>query len=186
MVFGFRPEGPTLSAQGHALGLIDQRPFLEFLHRRIPMPQSLAMIYIHAIFSTKHRLAFLEKSWREELFHVLGGEANQIGCQSMIVGGVEDHVHILFQLKRTISVAEAIGVIKSTSSSWINENRRTPTHFEWQGGYGAFSVSQSNVEAVKNYILRQPEHYAKQTFQDELREWLARYELTWDERYIWD
>ena len=119
--------------------------------------------------------------WRDELFQILGGTANNLGCQSLIVGGVADHVHMLFQLGRTITIADAVGKIKSTSSSWVNQSRSLSTEFHWQGGYAAFSVSQSNVEAVREYIRRQPEHHAKQSFQDELREWLTRYEIAFDE-----
>ena len=150
------------------------------------MPQSLAKIYIHAIFSTKNREAVLADEWRDELFQVLGGAANNLECQSMIVGGVADHVHLLFQLGRTITIADAVGKIKSTSSAWVNQTRKLAKSFNWQGGYAAFSVSQSNVEAVREYIRRQPEHHSKQSFQDELREWLRRYEIEWDERYLWD
>jgi REP element-mobilizing transposase RayT len=150
------------------------------------MPQSLAKIYIHVIFSTKNREPLIAESWREELFNVFGGTANGLDCQSLIVGGVADHVHMLFQLGRTISVADAISKIKSTSSSWVNQSRHMNGEFHWQAGYAAFSVSQSNIEAVREYIRRQPEHHAKQLFQDELREWLRRYEIEWDERYLWD
>jgi len=150
------------------------------------MPQSLAKVYLHVIFSTKNREPILADPWRDELFHVLGGTANNLGCQSLAVGGVSDHVHLLFQLGRTITIADAVGKIKSTSSVWVNQTRGLPAPFHWQNGYGAFSVSQSNVEAVRDYIRRQPEHHAGQSFQDELREWLRRYEIAWDERYVWD
>lgn len=150
------------------------------------MPQSLARVYIHAIFSTKYREPRLADEWREELFHVLGGAANNLGCQSLIVGGVMDHVHMLFQLGRTIAIADAIGKIKSTSSLWVNQTRGLPSPFHWQNGYGAFSVSQSKVVTVRDYIRRQPEHHAMESFQDEFRDWLRRYEIDWDERYVWD
>jgi REP element-mobilizing transposase RayT len=150
------------------------------------MPQSLAKVYLHAVFSTKHRAPILAGAWQDELFHVLGGAANNLGCQSLVVGGVADHIHLLFQLGRTITIADAVGKIKSTSSSWINQTRGLPSEFHWQAGYAAFSVSQSNVESVRQYIRRQPEHHARQSFQDELREWLRRYEIEWDETYVWD
>lgn len=150
------------------------------------MSQSLARIYIHAIFSTKNRAALLADDWRDELFSVVGGATNNLGCQSLIVGGVADHVHLLFQLSRTITVADALSKIKSTSSLWINQSRGLPAPFHWQAGYGAFSVSQSNVEAVRQYIRQQPEHHARKSFQDELRKWFRRYEIQWDERYVWD
>jgi putative transposase len=150
------------------------------------MPQSLAKVYLHVIFSTKNREPRLLDDWRDELFRVMGGTVNNLGCQSLIVGGTTDHVHMLFQLGRTITIADAIGKIKSTSSAWVNQNHPPPAPFHWQAGYAVFSVSQSNVEAVREYIRRQLEHHAKESFQDELREWLRRYEIEWDERHVWD
>jgi len=150
------------------------------------MPQSLAKIYVHAIFSTKNREPVLAEGWREELFCVLGRAANNLGCQSLIVGGVAEHVHLLFQLSRTLAIADAIGKIKSTSSLWIGQTQAELSGFHWQAGYAVFSVSQSNVEAVRAYIRNQPEHHQRHSFQDELREWLRLYEIEWDERYVWD
>jgi putative transposase len=150
------------------------------------MPQSLAKIYVHAIFSTKNREPLLHDDWRDELFRVIGGTANNLGCQSLIVGGIVDHVHILFKLGRTIAIADAIGKIKSTSSLWVNQHHPNVTPFHWQAGYAAFSVSQSNVPAVRVYIQNQAQHHAKRSFEDELREWMRRYEIEWDERYVWD
>ena len=150
------------------------------------MSQSLAKVYVHLVFSTKNLESLLADEWREDLFQVLGGAANNIGCQSLIVGGVSDHVHMLIQLARTLSVSNAIGTIKSNASLWVNQSRGLPEPFHWQAGYGAFSVSQSSVENVREYIRRQPEHHAKQSFQDEYREWLRKYEIEWDERFVWD
>lgn len=150
------------------------------------MPQSLAKVYLHVVFSTKNREPVLAEAWREDLFCVLGGAANNLGCQSLIVGGVADHVHMLFQLGRTLSIADAIGKIKSTSSLWVGQTHPELNGFHWQAGYAAFSVSQSNIEAVRAYLLNQAEHHRKQSYQDELREWLRRYEIEWDERYVWD
>src|SRR5262249_48601725 len=150
------------------------------------MPQSLAKVYLHVIFSTKNREPHLLDSWRDELFRVMGGTANNLGCQSLIVGGTADHVHMLLQLGRTITIADAISKIKSAFSAWVNQNHPPAAPFHWQAGYAVFSVSQSNVDAVREYIRRQLEHHAKEPFQDELREWLRRYEIEWDERYVWD
>jgi putative transposase len=150
------------------------------------MPQSLAKVYLHIVFSTKNREPLLADDWREELFRILGGTANNLGCQSLRVGGVADHVHMLIALGRTITIADAVGKVKSTSSLWVNQTRGVPAPFHWQNGYGAFSVSQSNVEAVREYIFRQAEHHARQSLQDELRDWLRRYEIEWDEKYVWD
>lgn len=150
------------------------------------MPQSLAKVYVHVVFSTKGREPLIADSWRDELFHILGGTANNLGCQSLIVGGVADHVHMLIVLGRTITVADAVGKIKSTSSAWVNQTRGLVGQFHWQGGYAVFSVSQSNVEATREYIRNQAAHHEKQSFQDELREWLRKYGLEWDEQYLWD
>ena len=149
------------------------------------MAQSLAKISIHAVFSTKGWEPVLEP-WRDELFRVIGGIANNLGCQSLIVGGVADHIHILFQLARTISIADAIKGIKSNSSSWINQTRGLPRQFHWQAGYAVFSVGRGEVETIRGYIRRQPEHHRQQGYQDELREWLRIHEIEWDERYVWD
>ena len=150
------------------------------------MAQSLSKAYLHAIFSTKDREPLIADIWREELFKVLGGVTNKIGCQSILVGGVADHVHMLFELGRTISISDALRGIKTTSSLWINQSRGLNKPFHWQNGYAVFSVSQSGVAAVSDYIRRQLERHASQSFQDELREWLGRYQIEWDERYLWD
>jgi REP element-mobilizing transposase RayT len=150
------------------------------------MSQSLAKIFIHAIFSTKNRESNLAEEWQDELHKVLGGAIINAGCQSLTVGGVADHVHCLFVLGRTLSISEALGKIKTVSSVWINQTRGLNGSFNWQAGYGAFSVSQSNVEPVREYIRNQREHHKRQSFQDEFREWLRRYEIEWDERYVWD
>src|SRR4051812_8520892 len=97
------------------------------------MPQSLAKVYVHVVFSTKNREPVLADTWRDELFSVIGGTANNLGCQSMIVGGIADHVHVLLQLARTVTLADAVGKIKSVSSSWIHQHHEIKFH--WQAGY---------------------------------------------------
>ncbi len=116
----------------------------------------------------------------------MGGTLNNMGCQSLIVGSVEDHAHVLFMLSRTRSLSDVIGKLKSASSSWIKSQNLTLATFEWQAGYGAFSVSQSNVESVREYIRNQKEHHKSESFQDEFRRFLIRYEVEFDERYVWD
>lgn len=150
------------------------------------MPQSLAKVYLHAVFSTKNREPALSPAWRHELFQIIGGLTNNLGCQSLIVGGVEDHVHMLFMLSRTATISDVIKQVKTASSAWVKEAHSRAKPFYWQAGYAAFSVSQSNVESVRLYIERQSEHHATRSFQDEMREWMRRYKITWDERYVWD
>lgn len=148
--------------------------------------QSLAQIYVHTIFSTKGREPVLASDWLDEHFANLGGTANNLSCPSGIVGGVADHVYCLYSLSRTLSVAEAIGKIKATSSVWVNQTRTLPSTFHWQDGYAAFSVSQSQVENVTRHIHDQADHHRSRSFQKERREWLQRYGISWDERYVWD
>ncbi|MGN6544487.1 MAG: IS200/IS605 family transposase [Aureliella sp.] len=150
------------------------------------MSQSLAKVYLHVVFSTKNRQPTLLPAWRDELFQVLGGLTNNLGCQSLVVGGVEDHVHTLFTLSRTATISDAVKKLKASSSAWVNETHAPRTPFHWQAGYAAFSVSQSSVENVRHYIERQPEHHNTRSFQDEMRDWFTRYEIDWDERYVWD
>lgn len=148
------------------------------------MPQSLSIVYIHAIFSTKDRAPLLkDKKLRLELHSFLGGVSKSLDCPPIIVGGVEDHVHILCRFGRTITQADWIKELKRVSNSWVGQRVH---NFGWQSGYADFSVSQSNVEQVTNYISKQEEHHRKRTFQEELRELLSKHEQTWDEKYLWD
>ena len=151
------------------------------------MPQSLAKILIHSVFSTKERRPFLrDKALREELHKYLGGILNGRGCEPIIVGGVEDHVHVLSTLSRTSEPAELIKELKRGSSLWIKTRDRGLQDFAWQNGYGIFSIGFSQIEAVRNYIAQQEEHHRRSTFQEEFRALLKRYEMEFDERYVWD
>jgi putative transposase len=134
------------------------------------MPQSLSAVYIHLVFSTKDRRPFLrDKSTRDALHSFLGAVSKELDCPPILVGGVEDHVHIIARLGRTITQAEWVKELKRVSNRWLKERSREFADFEWQGGYAAFSVSQSNLEPVKSYIAGQEEHHRKISFQDELR-----------------
>jgi len=151
------------------------------------MPQSLANILLHVVFSTKNRIPFLRTpDLREAVNAYMVGTLRNIDCPSLIVNCVEDHLHCLCQLSRTMTVAKLIEEMKSSSSAWIKTQSPQAADFKWQAGYGAFSVSQSNVGAVKTYIAHQEEHHRKMTFQDEFRAFLRRHGLDWDERYVWD
>jgi len=151
------------------------------------MPQSLAQIYLHVVFSTKERRPFLQQSTsREEAFRLLGGICNNHDCPVLRVGGVADHVHILCRLGRTISISELIRELKRESSPALKMKSPELHDFYWQNGYGAFSVSPENVDTVLNYIVNQEEHHKKETFQEEYRRLLTQHGLQWDERYVWD
>jgi REP element-mobilizing transposase RayT len=150
------------------------------------MAQSLAQILVHTVFSTKDRRPFLrDPALRQELHAYLGGILRHLECPPLIVGGVEDHVHMLSSLSRTLSGAEMVKEVKRASSLWIKEKASDLQDFAWQGGYGMFSIGFSQVEQVRRYIARQADHHRKFTFQDELRRLLERYQVSYDERYVW-
>jgi len=151
------------------------------------MPQSLSAVYIHLVFSTKDRRPYLrEKSIRAALHAQLGGISKHLDCPPLLVGGVEDHVHLLARFGRTITQADWVKELKRVSNSWLKDQGRDLADFAWQAGYSDFSVSQSNVERVKKYIANQEQHHRKCGFQDELRELLRKHNTEWDERYVWD
>jgi REP-associated tyrosine transposase len=150
------------------------------------MPQSLSAVYIHLVFSTKHRYPFLrDRGLRSDLHTFMGGTSKTLACPPLIVGGVEDHVHLLARFGRTITQAEWVKELKRVSNLWLKEHGGFDA-FEWQGGYADFSVSQSNLEQVKKYIANQEDHHRKLTFQNEVRTLLTKHEVEWDERYVWD
>jgi putative transposase len=151
------------------------------------MPQSLARIWLHIVFSTKERRAYLQNAdLREEMFRMLGHHAKQTGCPPARVGGWIDRVHVLCGLSRTTTVAQLIEVLKRETSKWVKQRAEDLGLFHWQNGYGAFSVSQSNVDQVIEYIGRQEDHHRRTTFQEEFRALCAKHNVEIDERYAWD
>jgi putative transposase len=149
-----------------------------------PMPQSLARNTIHLIFSTQNRQPLIAPGLDKRLFAYLAGTLNELKCPTFAVGGVADHVHILFSLARTISLSDAVEEVKKSSSKWMKQNG--VPKFYWQGGYGAFSVSASKEKTVSDYIANQSVKHRKLTFQDELRAFLTKHRMEWDERFLWD
>ena len=149
------------------------------------MPQSFASLHCHIIFSTKHRQPEIAPEIQPRLFEYVGGILRNNSCRLIAAGGIPDHVHLLVSLGRTLSVADAIRLIKSNSSGWFHDELQLPD-FQWQTGYAAFAVSFSNIDSVKSYLANQTEHHRQQSFQDEFREFLRRHHLEWDERYVWD
>ena len=151
------------------------------------MPQSLSNVLVHIVFSTKHRKPWLRnEAARNVMTGYLIGTLQNIQCPSLIVEVVEDHVHILCNLQRTMSIARLVEEIKTSSSARIKEEGPALRDFHWQNGYGAFSVSQSNVQQVYDYIANQQEHHRMRTFQEEYRLLLERHQISFDERYVWD
>jgi len=149
------------------------------------MPQSLALVLVHVIFSTKNRIAFLQSAeLRSEVHAYLTGTLRGLQCEPLRGGGMEDHVHILAGLSRTTSLAELVKKLKTSSTMTIKAKGHS--HFSWQSGYGVFSVSQSTKESVIAYIANQEIHHRKMTFQEEFRSFLAKHGIAFDERYVWD
>ena len=151
------------------------------------MPQSLAKILVHTVFSTKDRRPSLcDRALREEAHHYLGGILTHLDCQPLIVGGVEDHVHLLCALSRTCDAATMVKEVKRGSSLWLKTRGPELNDFAWQNGYGIFSIGFWQLGAVRDYIAGQEEHHRKTSFQDGFRQLLHRYEMAFDERYVWD
>jgi len=151
------------------------------------MPQSLSAVYVHGIFSTKERRALLQvPSVRADMHSYLGGICRQLKCPPIKVGGIEDHVHLLARLSRTISQADWVKETKRSSTQWINQAGLIRGSFAWQAGYALFSVSPSELDSVARYIADQEKHHHQFRFQDELRALLKQHGIEWDERYVWD
>lgn len=150
------------------------------------MPQSLAKLYIHLIFSTKNRERILGDDARADLHSYLGGILRDLDSPAVEINSEPDHIHILLNLSRTHSLSDVIMQVKRGSSAWLKSKDARYGLFHWQSGYGAFSVSQSAVNDVRTYIRDQREHHRTRTFQEEFRAFLQRYEIEFDERYVWD
>ena len=149
------------------------------------MPQSLALVLVHIIFSTKNGVAFLQSAeLRSEVHAYLTGTLRGLQCEPLQVGGMEHHVHILSGLSRTTSLAELVKKLKTSSTMTVKAKGHS--HFSWQSGYGAFSVSQSAKESVIASIASQEIHHRKMTFQEEFRTFLKKHGISFDERYVWD
>ena len=151
------------------------------------MPQSLSQLYTHIVFSTKHRVPHLQdRVLRERTHAYLAGTCINLDSPSIIVGGVEDHVHIFCRLAKTLCIAELVRELKRESSKWLKEQSADLASFYWQGGYGAFSISPGHVETLRAYIANQEEHHKTETFQEEFRRLLALYQIEYDEQYVWE
>ncbi len=150
------------------------------------MGQSLVKNYVHIVFSTKHRLSLIDDEIENELHGYLGGICNKLECHVIKVGGYNDHVHILCMLSKKVTLMKLLEELKSHSSKWIKTKGEKYKNFFWQNGYGAFSVNPSEVDRVIKYIANQKEHHKKKLFKDEYRGFLKKYEVEYEDRYVWD
>jgi REP element-mobilizing transposase RayT len=140
----------------------------------------------HIIFSTKHRVNLITPEIETDLHSYLGGIIRGAGGIALEIGGIEDHVHLVTKFKPDSSISDMLRLIKANSSKWVNEGANTSTRFEWQTGYAAFSISESQVPAVRAYVRNQKEHHKRYTFKEELITLLEKHGIEYDERYIWD
>ncbi len=150
------------------------------------MGQSLVKNLIHLVYSTKHHRPWLAKDHRDGLFAYQAGIFKEWDRPALAIGGAEDHVHALFALSKNHALSKVVEEVKKGSSKWMKTAGPMNSDFQWQAGYGAFSVSESNSDAVRRYIENQEEHHRKMTFQDELRALFRRHGIGFDERYVWD
>lgn len=150
------------------------------------MGQSLVQNHIHIVFSTKHRAPLLQPPYEQELHAYLGGICNELECPVLIVGGYTDHIHILCMLSKKIALMTLVQKVKANSSKWIKTKDISLNNFFWQDGYGAFSVNPSQVDVVINYIKNQHQHHCKKDFKEEYRAILKKYNVQFDEQYIWE
>jgi len=151
------------------------------------MPQSLARVVLHTTFSTKHRVPFLKDAeLRARLHAYMAVILQEIDCEPILINGVEDHVHILCNFSRTITIASFIETVKTAPSRWMKDQGPAYEGFFWQKGYGVFSVSQSKVQETRDYVAGQQEHHRHMSFQDEFRALCRKHGIEIDERYVWD
>lgn len=150
------------------------------------MAQSLSQILLHLVFSTKNREPWIDSAIRGKLHAYIAGVCRNLGAEAYRVGGVADHVHIACTLPRTMTVAKLLEEIKKSSSAWIKDESPACKDFAWQGGYGAFSLGQSQLQTLLDYIDNQEEHHRTRSFQEEYLAFLKRYGVKYDEKFLWN
>ncbi len=150
------------------------------------MANTYTQLYFHVVFAVKRRNNFISEQWKDELYKYISGIIANKDQKLMIVNGMPNHIHLLIGTKPNSNLSDLIRDIKANSSKWINEKKLTPMKFEWQTGFGAFTVSQSGVAKVIEYIKNQEEHHRNKTFKEEYVEFLKAYEINFKEEYLFD
>ena len=149
------------------------------------MASTLTNLLYHLVFSTKNRFPMIKESLTSECHAYLGGIAKKEGCIPLAIGGMPDHVHVILKCEPTLALSDLVRTVKGSSSKWINEHYDVGGRFSWQEGYGAFTVSESQLQATINYVKNQERHHSQQGFQDEYRKLLDKHGVNYDERYLW-
>lgn len=150
------------------------------------MPNTFTQLYIHFVFAVKNRNALINRSWEDKLYKYITGTVQKMGQKMLRINGMPDHIHFLIGLKPDIAISVLVREVKKSSSSYIKEKGLTKYNFNWQSGFGAFSVSHSQLDKVINYIINQKEHHRKRTFKEEYIELLRKYEVEYDEKYLFE
>ncbi|HRK28430.1 MAG TPA: IS200/IS605 family transposase [Chitinophagales bacterium] len=150
------------------------------------MPNTYTQLYVHAVFAVKGRANLISPKWKEKLYQYITGIITNKNQKLMVINGMPDHLHLLIRLKPDCTLSDLIRDIKANSSKWINEQKFVMGKFEWQTGFGAFTIGQSQIQSVVNYILNQEEHHKKKTFREEYIEFLNAYEIDYKPEYIFE
>ena len=150
------------------------------------MAQTLVSLLVHVVFSTKHRENRITPEIEPDLYAYFGGIARKQHGHLLAAGGTADHVHLLLSQSKNVALSPLIAELKKASSVWIKTKGQAFARFHWQDGYGGFSIGQSQVPALTAYFARQKQHHRKKSFQEELLEFLEKYEIEYDTRYLWD
>ena len=150
------------------------------------MPGTFSQIYIQCVFAVKGRQNLLSKVWKDDLFKYIAGIITNKGHKSIIVNGVSDHVHLFIGMKPSMALSDLVRDVKNNSSNFINDNGWLPQKFAWQEGYGAFSYSHSQIQQIYNYVLNQEEHHRKKTFKEEYLDFLDKYDISYEDRFVFD
>ena len=179
---GYAPRKTGPLKEGEEAGLIPRARSTH--HTRVP--QSLASLLVHLVFSTKGREPLLSDELRDDLHGYIGGIVGHHSGTLLAAGSVTDHIHLFISHPRTIAPSDLVKEIKMSSSKWIKARDKRLASFHWQHGYGMFSISPAHREALEKYIANQAEHHRTTTFQEEYRKLLSHYGMEWDERYVWD
>ncbi len=148
------------------------------------MPSSYTSLHYHVIFSTRNRVPQINQTWQARLYAYIGGIVRENRGDLIVAGGTADHVHLVVRLHPQTAIADILRLVKTNSSKWVHTDMGE-RHFGWQDGYGAFTVSLSNLGAVREYVRNQENHHRRVSFQEELLEFLRKHEVPYDERYIW-
>ncbi len=150
------------------------------------MANTYTQIHIQSVFAVQGRANLIQKEWKDELFKYIGGIFRNKKQKLIAVGGIEDHIHLLFGLRPNLALSDLIRDVKANSSSFVNEKRFVRGKFSWQEGLGAFSYSKSQIDQVAKYVMNQEKHHAKRTFKEEYMLLLERFEVEHDEQYLFD